>query len=1015
MGIPPSRPGRHPPDRSRGGARGATRWRRSLPNPAAVARTGSVLEQAPRAEVLDSILAEFTRGWDRGESPRVEEVLDRLGPCAPDDLIELIYHEFCLAEAAGDDPEPLDYLARFPTCRDRLARLFGLHGALGASLPRPRVEPVPLPESGDEVGPYRLVRELGRGRFAQVFLAEQGDLDGRLVVLKVSARPSPEPRLLARARHPHIVEVLRHATADDGALHLVCMPFWGGATLAAVLDERRRRARRPKRGRDFLADLDQVSAPEYPPPPGRSRPAREVMARGSYPQAVAWIVARLAEALDHARRRGVLHGDLKPSNVLLTADGQPMLFDFNLAVDWHASAEGGIPGETGGTLAYMAPERLLAVAEPELTPPPGAAARHRADLYALGLLLREALTGRPPEIPEERGGGARRLAAALAAARGRAGWVRAATRGVSPGLRPILDRCLAPDPADRYGRAAELAEDLDRWRADRHLAYADEPAWRFGLMRWARRQRIALAAGGSVVLAGAGVALVAREATTSSRRELATVRLSALLDQGEPAIFRLHRFGRWDDSLPEDPAETARRHLARYGVLDDLDWRTRDDVAALASEDRGNLEAWLMEQAWRFAHSLADRPNSPEDWRRALFVLERAAGTSPPGPIAEQGRELRLRLGLPESPTSPPTWLDDYLRGVEAEADGSRREALRHYQRVLTHRPNAFWAHYRAASAAWRIGEFHEAADQLNWCVQRHRDNPLLHVQRAACLSQLGRFDEALRECNDGLRLAPDLAEGYRTRAFIRDGLGQSDGLLADRERFELLMRPRGRAAAWGLHLDALIPGALNLSIASRDRAELPRRTLEAYPEDTDVRTLLAWRLERNGRRADALAELDRVLEVSPRHLRARFQRGRLLLALGRRYEGAREYLTVIRDPRIEELLLDPSVIRAFHVVASDFLDQGKTAEALEVARQGLDHANRLRDFRAESDYALGRVYAVASRIDPGLEAVALSYFRRACHRSPTCLVWISRDPLIADPIELISRLQEVPSSPGSE
>ncbi|MEO6810102.1 MAG: serine/threonine-protein kinase, partial [Isosphaeraceae bacterium] len=442
MGIPPSRPGRHPPDRSRGGARGATRWRRSRPNPGATARARPVLEQVPRADELDSILAEFTRGWDRGESPRVEDILDRLEPCAPDDLIELIYHEFCLAEAAGDDPDPIDYLVRFPVCRDRLARLFGLHGVLGGSFSRSWAEPAALPESGDEVGPYRLVRELGRGGFARVFLAEQDDLDGRLVVLKVSARPSPESRLLARARHPHIVEVLRHVTADDGALHLVCMPFLGGATLAAVLDERRRRARRPKRGRDLLADLDRASAPEYPPPPGRSRPAREVMASLSYPQALAWIVARLAEALDHAQRRGVLHGDLKPSNVLLTADGQPMLFDFNLAVDWHASLDGDEAGETGGTLAYMAPERLLAIAEPGLTPPPRAAARHRADLYALGLLLREALTGQAPEVPEDRGGGVRCLAAALAAARGRADWVRAATRGVPSGLRPILERCL---------------------------------------------------------------------------------------------------------------------------------------------------------------------------------------------------------------------------------------------------------------------------------------------------------------------------------------------------------------------------------------------------------------------------------------------------------------------------------------------------------------------------------------------------------------------------------------------
>src|SRR5439155_14842985 len=116
----------------------------------------------------------------------------------------------------------------------------------------------------------------------------------------------------------------------------------------------RRGGRRPASGRDLLADLDGVSAPEYPPA-RLARPARELLAGLSYPKALAWIVARLAEALDHAHRRGVGHGDLKPSNILLTADGHPMLFDFNLAVDWRSD----VPvGDSGGTLAYMAPERL---------------------------------------------------------------------------------------------------------------------------------------------------------------------------------------------------------------------------------------------------------------------------------------------------------------------------------------------------------------------------------------------------------------------------------------------------------------------------------------------------------------------------------------------------------------------------------------------------------------------------------------------------------------------------------
>src|SRR5690606_13917405 len=118
-------------------------------------------------------------------------------------------------------------------------------------------------DAGDEIGPYHLVRELGQGGFARVFLARQTDLEDRLVVLKVTTRPTTEPRLLARAPHAHIVPVLREATTPDG-LQLLCMPFLGGASLSAALAERRGLGRRPTTGLDLLADLDRVSADEFP-------------------------------------------------------------------------------------------------------------------------------------------------------------------------------------------------------------------------------------------------------------------------------------------------------------------------------------------------------------------------------------------------------------------------------------------------------------------------------------------------------------------------------------------------------------------------------------------------------------------------------------------------------------------------------------------------------------------------------------------------------------------------------
>ena len=163
---------------------------------------------------------------------------------------DLIYREFCLAEADGRAPVADAYVARFPRHAEALRRLFQVHGACSPSLlhrllgPPRGSERDPwasgesaegLPEAGDSIGPYVLRRELGRGSFARVFLAEQADLANRLVVVKIATRATREPWLLAKARHAHIVEILSHAEVDDGAFQLISMPFWGGATLADVL------------------------------------------------------------------------------------------------------------------------------------------------------------------------------------------------------------------------------------------------------------------------------------------------------------------------------------------------------------------------------------------------------------------------------------------------------------------------------------------------------------------------------------------------------------------------------------------------------------------------------------------------------------------------------------------------------------------------------------------------------------------------------------------------------------
>src|SRR5208337_4366229 len=466
--------------------------------------------------------------------------------------------------------------------------------------------------------------------FARVFLAEQCDLENRLVILKLSTRPTREPWLLARARHSHIVEILSHAMVDDGAFQLICMPFLGGATLSAVLDHRRR-FRRPRGSRgNLLKDLDAVAAAEYSGV-NSARPAREILNSLTDCQAMAWITARLADALDHAQRRDVIHGDVKPSNILLTADGNPMLLDFNLARNWAFDKANGPLEDQGGTLDYMAPERLASLASggstaldswrsSEVEPSKGGDP-HSADTYSLGIVLLEALTdASPAEVMRDRDARARaaRTLRDLAAEyssfreRGALAVIRAsesaAGQTIPPALRAILERCLAVRPTGRYRRALELAEDLDRWRADLPLAYAAEPFWAQTLPRRARRnKKLLFAVGLALVMCLVTTYLVvSRIQWRSTLQEMAMHKLDLIWDDIESHAFQFQRPGNPRFQNPDAPETlaTAAHALKEYGIIGHGDWRQRAEVRNLPEEDRNDLALWLMEQTFRYCRAL---------------------------------------------------------------------------------------------------------------------------------------------------------------------------------------------------------------------------------------------------------------------------------------------------------------------------------------------------------------------------------------------------------------------------
>ncbi|WP_165250942.1 serine/threonine-protein kinase [Paludisphaera soli] len=1013
-------------------------------------------------------LADLAERWERGDETPAEAYLDDGRPWSADQAVELIYREYRLARAAGLAPAKADYLARFPRHRRALERLLDLDGACPDSLlgrlggPGDEPDDDPLPRVGDEIGPYVLDRELGRGGFARVFLARQADLEDRPVVIKVTTRPTREPWLLARAQHPNIVEILTHAEVDDGALQLIAMPFLGGAALSTLLARRRERAigagagpAPDPRGRGYLDDLDAVSAREHAAS-GAPSPARAILRAMTDAHALAWSVARLAEALDHARRRGVAHGDVKPSNVLITAGGTPMLLDFNLAQDWSKVEPGAAAVDAGGTLAYMAPERLaaLATADDGRPAPPDDDRAHRADVYSLALVLLEALTGWSPSadvVEPRRPGraGFREAARLCAATRERAAWVvrraeAAAGRRLPAGLRAILIHGLQADPGARHGRGLELAEDLDRWRADRPLAFAPEPSRLHAAAKWARRRRrpliglaSALALAGSASL---GVALYIGQGRDHEARgrSQALQALANFYDEPSTNIFGLQRQGQRGPRR-RNAAETtsiALGALDRYQVQGEGDWRLQAPFRLLPQADREDLELYLLEQALRYGRVLALRPDVPDDWRRAREAVDRACGPVHPAALRSLRERLTAQIGDGDPgpaapPGPPPRAIDAYLDGVAAEIDGEERpeaadaaarRAADRYQELAALRPSSFWCHYRAAVVAFSLSRWDEVQANLLKCTSLRPGNSLLRLFLAGNLDKLGRDDEALEECNLAIAAAPDRAEFVQTRAFIRADGPSLDGLEQDLRRYEVLRSVLPRRFLQGLlgPADDLAGTGANLPMTPPTPGAAPSASDEVGEVgrgELDARAVLASRIREAGsdpdgparvqlpldprRLALAAFEVEKILALDPGNLVAQVDRMCLAISRGRPLEAQRHLDLLIADPRLLDYArFAPERLDALHYACILFAAHDQFAEAHALAFKILDLAKAGGGSRGRAYYTLAVVESVGAASNRKWLRPAGEHLRHAITAHPKYERWFRRDPAF-DPVRI--------------
>ncbi|GAC1475357.1 MAG: serine/threonine-protein kinase [Isosphaeraceae bacterium] len=423
--------------------------------------TNATLPLCVTREINDAC-ERFESAWRSGSGsrPRIEDALQNASSSAIPTLVaELIALELELRRDLGEAPARLEYLNRFPANPEAVSSAFGdaetiapgrTHATDGTVAHGVR-QALDL-ETVSLFGDYELIEEIARGGMGVVYKARQKSLN-RVVALKMIlsgqfASPVERERFRLEAElagnldHPNIVPIYEVGEQDDRLYF--SMKLVDGGSLA----------------RDIARWTDD-------------------------PRASARLLATVARAVDYAHRRGFVHCDLKPANILLDAAGQPHVTDFGLARRVEGESTLTVSGALMGTPSYMAPEQASGERR-DLTP--------SADVYGLGAILYELLTGRPPfrasSVAET----------VLQVLEREPPPPRQVRPGIPSELETVCLKCLEKSPNDRFGSAGELAETLDQYL--RGEGIAGTTPWQ-KLSRWTRREPALVSRlGGLALIAG---------------------------------------------------------------------------------------------------------------------------------------------------------------------------------------------------------------------------------------------------------------------------------------------------------------------------------------------------------------------------------------------------------------------------------------------------------------------------------------------------------------------------------
>lgn len=943
--------------------------------------------------LLELIRVDLERSWQTEERRQTEDYCMDFPDVLKSDALrsQVAYEEYRVRLHAGHPVSATDLKERLAVDIDGWPREASREGQRGCPQSPSAIdfpaEDVMRERAVTAFPEFNVTLELGRGTFGCVYLAKQRNLAERLVAIKITADTSQEPERLATVQHTAIVPVYSvHRTKDWQAM---CMPYFGQATLQKVVEEIRAHSSLPRDGKQAMTWLRRGMRAH-----GKSQPdARfgfcDSTVSDDFIRGCCHVIATIAAGLHHAHERGVLHRDVKPANILIADDGRPMLLDFNLSSDSANHLAG--TGIWGGTLPYMSPEQLSAFQSDETV-------GHHSDIYSLGVILFELLTGQLPfRIPERHDDNDELIEHLIAQrkstiqrpeSRPR---IRSINNSVPPAVAAIVDRCLQPAPANRYASAKELSEDLEADLFHFPLRHSPNPSPVELLHKWRRRhpRLISLSSLAVVVCLATVVGFIAWKSQEAhvARLEFRTSRQLFLSTAADART--LLSVPDVSTAITKEGVEFATKAIGIYlsstaaDAQNDLTERERETWKQTAGELQYLLASARLGQS-RVANTEAMRNRLLTESLKANQEAKNLIEADVPSAALtlQRNEVLKVMGNIPEAETQEilltadiKNDVDAFVTAAHAITHGQAGTVVPLLENLALRNPHDYSIWLLRGQALAATGA-QEAADScFTVCIAFHPDCWRAFFERGNLRQRGGQHQLAESDLSRVIQVRPDIAAAWVNRAISRQALGRLDDAIRDLDEAIGLGGP-GRC--WFLR--ARCHGQAGNSAAANADYQTGLRTL---PTD-EVSWIARGVAQLPQFPAKAVADFQQALLMNPRSADALQNIAHVWSEILQHPDDAIERLDTLIEfyPQRTQAITGRGVLHA---------RLGHTEEAL----LDVQLATKLPCSPLET-YQLGCVYALLSEADANLEGLAIEMLKAALRQDLALARLMSTDPDLA-------------------